>query len=227
MGSFPGVALAVFAGFDPTLGAAVAAAVMIAGINLIHRQTAFSEDTGIGLLFVGMLALGVILLSRTPSFTGTLASILFGDALGATGSDLALLAVVTAVAVVASALLYRHFLVLAFNEQKAALLGLRPNLAHAALLVLITLAVIGSYRTVGALLVFGMLVGPPATASLLVRRVPTMMVTAAAIGALSAAAGLVISYHAGTSGSATMALVPIVLFFIVLMATSRRRARPS
>ncbi|MBT8192751.1 MAG: metal ABC transporter permease, partial [Acidimicrobiia bacterium] len=206
----------------------LAAAVMIVGINLVHRQTAFSEDTGIGLLFVGMLALGVILISRTASYSGSLTGILFGDALGVTGNDVGVLAGVAVITLVVSALFHRQFLVLSFNEQKAELLGLRPRLAHGVMLGLITLTIVGSFQTVGTLLVFGMLVGPPATAALLVRRVPAMMATAAAIGVLSVVAGLVISFHANTSGSATMALVPIVLFFLVLTGQSiRDRTRRS
>ena len=215
-GVIPGIALAVLLDFSVLLGAAIAAVVMVAGINLGHRQTTFSEDTGIGLLFVGMLGLGVILISRTASYTGDLTGILFGDALGVSGGDLIVLGVVAAITLVVSALLYRPFLVLAFNEQKAELLGLRPRLAHGALLGLITLTIVGSFQTVGTLLVFGLLVGPPATAALLVRRVPAIMGMAAAIGVLSVALGLVISFHADTSGSATMAVVPIGLFFAVL-----------
>jgi ABC-type Mn2+/Zn2+ transport system permease subunit len=221
-GVVPGIALAVLFEFDLMVGAAVAAVVMIGGINLVHRQTAFSEDTGIGLLFVGMLGLGVILISKTDSFSGSLTSILFGDALGVTKGDIVVLAVVTIVVIAATLVFYRHFLVLAFNEQKATLLGFRPGLAHAVLLGLITLAIIGSFQTVGTLLVFGMLVGPPATAALLVRRVPAMMVTASAIGVASVVIGLVISYHADTAGSATIAVTPVVLFFLVLTVRSLR-----
>ena len=221
-GVIPGIALAVLLDFNVLVGAALAAAVMVLGINLVHRQTTFSEDTGIGLLFVGMLALGVILISRTASYTGSLTGILFGDALGVTSGDVAVLGIVAAVTLVLSTLLYRPFLVLSFNEQKAKMLGLRPRLAHGVMLGLITLTIVGSFQTVGTLLVFGLLVGPPATAALLVRRVPWMMVTAALIGVFSVVAGLVISFHADTSGSATMALVPIVLFFLVLTAQSIR-----
>jgi len=219
-GVVPGIALAVLLDFNLMVGAAIAAVVMIGGINLVHRQTAFSEDTGIGLLFVGMLGLGVILISRSDSFTGSLTSILFGDALGVTTGDIAVLAVVTAVVITASLVLYRQFLVLAFNEQKATLLGLRPGLAHAVLLGLVTLGIVGSFQTVGTLLVFGMLVGPPATAALVVRRVPAMMVTAAAIGVISVVVGLTVSYHANTAGSATIAVTPVALFFVVLAARS-------
>jgi len=219
-GVIPGIALAVLFDFNVLVGAIAAALVMVAGINFVHRQTEFSEDTGIGLLFAGMLALGVILISTMDGASGTLNAILFGNALGVSGSDIAVLAVVAVVAVGGSMLLYRRLLVLAFNEQKAELFGLRPRATHAILLVLVTLSIVGSFQTVGTLLVFGLMVGPPATAALLVRRVPTMMLTAGAIGILSVAGGLIISYHIGTSGSATMALIPIVLFFIVLATKS-------
>ncbi len=219
-GVVPGIALAVLLDFNLLIGAAIAAGVMIAGIDLVRRQTTFSEDTSIGLLFVGMLALGVILVSRTPAYTGTITSILFGDALGVSAADIVASGVVVGIAVAASVLLYRPFLVLAFSEQKSRLLGLRPRLSHALLLALITVTIVGSFQTVGTLLVLGLLVGPPATATLLVRRVPAIMVTAAIIGVLSVVIGLVISFHANTSGSATMAVVPIALFFLVLTVRS-------
>jgi manganese/iron transport system permease protein len=214
--------LSVLLDFSPLIGAAAAAVVMIAGINLVHRQTTFSEDTGIGLLFVGMLGLGVIVVSRSDAFAGDLTTILFGDALGVERADVWVIGVVAAVTTLMTLLLYRPFLVLSFNEQKARLLGLRPRLAHGAMLALITLAIIGSFQTVGTLLVFGLLVGPPATAALLVRRVPVIMIVACLIGVVSVFVGLVISYHADTSGSATMSMVPIVLFFIVLGLRSLR-----
>jgi ABC-type Mn2+/Zn2+ transport system permease subunit len=226
-GVVPGIALALIFGFNVMLGAVLAALVMVGGINLVHRQTEFSEDTGIGLLFVGMLGLGVILVSSTDSFATNLTSILFGDILGVTVGDLIAVAVSAVVVISVSALFYRNFLVLSFNEQKAQLLGLRPGATHLGLLALVTLSIVGSFQTVGTLLVFGLLVGPAATAALLVKRVPSMMLTAAVIGMLSVVLGLVLSYHADTSGSATMAVLPIVLFFVVLAVRRLRRPAPA
>jgi ABC-type Mn2+/Zn2+ transport system permease subunit len=90
---------------------------------------------------------------------------------------------------------------------------------------MIAAAVIGSYQSVGTLLVFGLLVGPPATAALLARTVPQMMLIAVVVGVVSVWVGLTISYHLGTAGSATMAMVPIVLFFVVLAGTRLLRRR--
>ena len=224
-GIIPGVALAILFGFSPVVGAAIAAVVMIAGINFVHRQTAFSEDTGIGLLFVGMLALGIMLATAQGVEAEELLALLFGDVLSITVGDVVMMAVIAGLAVATTILLYRHFLVMSFNEEKAELFGLYPNATHAVMLGLLTIAIVGSFQTVGTLLVFGLLIGPPATAALLVRKVPTMMVTAAGIGAASVVIGLLISYHLETSGSATMAIVPIIAFFVVLTAKTLGQKR--
>jgi ABC-type Mn2+/Zn2+ transport system permease subunit len=218
-GVVPGIAAAVVLDINPLLGAAVAAAVMVFAIEVVNRQTVLSEDTSIGLLFVGMLALGVVIISRLDTYSGSLTSILFGDALGVTQSDLYGQAILAVIVIVVALALYRPLLALSFNAEKAELWGMKPKRAHAALLVLIAAAVIGSYQSVGTLLVFGLLVGPPATASLIARTVPRMMIYSAVIALFSVWLGLTLSYHLGTAGSATMALVPIVLFFIVLAIT--------
>ena len=228
-GVVPGIAAAVALNFSPLLGAAIAAAVMLLLIETVRRHSTLSEDTAIGLLFVGMLGLGVVIISKVDSYTGSLTSILFGDALGVTRQDIAWQLALGAVVISASILLYRPLLALSFNEQKAYLLGMRPRMAHAALLVLIATAVIGSFQAVGTLLVFALLVGPPATASLVSRTVPRMMLGAAALSVVSVWLGLVISYHLGTAASATMAIIPVAIFFLVLPFSkaihSRRQRR--
>ncbi|MDP3983557.1 MAG: zinc ABC transporter permease AztB [Acidimicrobiia bacterium] len=215
-GVLPGIALGVLLGFDLTIGAIASALAMVIGINLVHRYSRLSEDTGIGLLFVGMLAAGVVIISRTASYSGSLTGILFGDALGATGSDVVVLLIGALVALVMSVVLYRGFLALSFNEQKAQMLGLHPRFAHIAMLMLVTMAVVTSFRTVGTLLVFGLLVAPPAAATLVARRVPVMMMVATAVGGLSVLGGLLISYHANTAASATIAGLAVAIFFLVL-----------
>lgn len=215
-GVLPGIAVAFLVGFNVTIGAFISAILMVLGINVVNRASKLSSDTGIGLLFVGMLALGVVLISRTRSFTGDLTSFLFGSVLGANTSDITLQAVTVAIALVAVVILHRMFLALSFNAEKAAALGLRPRLAHVAMLTLVALAIVASFRTVGTLLVFGLLVAPPATAALIVRRVPAMMALACAIGVFSVALGLVLTYHFDTAAGATMAGTAVAIFFIVL-----------
>ena len=218
-GVLPGIALAAIWGFDLAIGAAVSAVVMIAGVNVVHRTRRLSDDTGIGLLFVGMLALGVIIISREDTYAGDLTSFLFGDLLGVDAADLRLAAVVLAVTLAGTVVGHRSFLALAVNPEKATTLGLRPGLAHAAMLALLALSVVASFRAVGTLLVFGLLVAPPATAVLVVRRLPVAMLVAVGLGWLAVVVGMVVSYHADTAASATIAGFAVAQFFVVLAVT--------
>lgn len=229
-GVTPGIAIAFALGFNLTLGAIVAAVVMVAGIDQVHRRARLREDVGIGLLFVGMLALGVIIMSRLPGFTGNLAGILFGDALAVGWKEVAVQGAAAVVTLAAVLVFYRSFLVLAFNESKARMLGLRPGLANVVMLALLTGVIVTAFRTVGTLLVFALIVAPPATASLLVRRVPSMMAVGCLLGVLAVVAGLLVSWHADTAAGATVAGLSVALFFLVLAGRSlvdawRRRRR--
>jgi ABC-type Mn2+/Zn2+ transport system permease subunit len=231
-GVIPGVALAVLWGFSPILGALVAAAVMSGLVSVVSSRTTIREDTGIGLLFVGMLSLGVVIVSRSDSFTTDVSTVLFGDVLGVSVGDIRGQLVATAIVVVATVVLHRPFLALTFNRRKAATLGMRPALAQTAMLALLALSIVASFQAIGTLLVFGLLIAPPATAALFVHRVPMIMVTAIALGAISVVAGLVISFHHGTAGGATISGVAVALFFAALVAREltvvtrrRRRAR--
>jgi manganese/iron transport system permease protein len=224
-GVVPGMALAVLWGFNLTVGALLTAALMVAGIGVVNRRARLAEDTGVGLLFVGMLALGVIIISKSESFTTDVQSLLFGDVLGVTWGDVALQCVAAGVVLVATALGYRAFLALSFNAAKSASLGLHPQRTHVALLALLAVAIVSSFQAVGTLLVFGLLVGPPATAALLVRRVWVCMLVGVALGWLAVVAGLLVSYHYGTAAGATMAGLSVALFFLVLLVQELVRPR--
>lgn len=222
-GVIPGIALAVLWGASPVLGALLAALVMSGAVTVVANRSAVREDTGIGLLFVGMLSLGVIIVSRSDSFTTDVTTLLFGDILGVTGDDIRGQTVAAAVVVAVVVLGHRPFLALAFNRDKAATLGMRPALAQAAMLALLAVSIVASFQAIGTLLVFGLLVGPPATASLLVRRVPVMMAVSVVVGALAVVVGLLVSFHHGTAGGATIAGVSVAMFFAVLLAVEGRR----
>ena len=118
---------------------------------------------------------------------------------------------------------YRAFLVSTFDERQASMLGLHPRLAHFGLLVLVAIAIVASYSTVGNLLVFAFLIAPPATATLFATRVPRVMMLGSFIGMSSATLGLLISYHSATAPGATMALCAVGCFFAGLIIRSLRQ----
>jgi len=218
-GMLPGVALASLLGLPVIVGAAVSALVMSLGVGLIARRGRLSHDTSIGLLFVGMLALGVIIVSHSRSFAVDLTAILFGDILAIQNSDLTGLAIALGVTLVLAALFHRAFVALAFDPRVARTLGLRPRLAQVVLVCLVTLAVVASYGAVGSLLVVGLLLAPAVAAGHWVRRIRAVMLLAALLGATAVAAGLLISWHAGTAAGATIAAAAVAL--VAVSATLR------
>jgi zinc/manganese transport system permease protein len=226
-GLLPGVAVAALLGGNLMVGAVVSAAVMTAGVTALGRTPRLSQDTGIGLLFVGMLSLGVIIVSRSQSFAVDLTGFLFGDVLAVRQQDLLVLAAALLVALAVSVLGHRAFLALAFDSRKAHTLGLRPRSAHAVLLGLLGLAIVASFHIVGTLLVLGLLIAPPAAALPWARSVRGVMVLAALLGTLATFGGLLLSWHLSTAAGATVAALAVSLFFVshVLSGLRDRRTR--
>jgi ABC-type Mn2+/Zn2+ transport system permease subunit len=224
-GVLPGIATAMLLGFSGILGAAVGAAVMMGGVSIVTRKFRLSGDTAIGLLFVGMLSLGVVITSRSTSFVGDLARILFGELLGITTTDLAwqfaALVIVGAIAFVSR----RPFLLLSVDDGLARTSGFSARLFHNVMLTMVAITVIASFQTVGTLLVLGMLIAPAATGSLFARRIESMMLIAALVGSLSTYIGLLISYHYDLAAGASIVLTAVVIFALSATANEIRKSR--
>ena len=223
-GMLPGVATAVLLGLPPVLGAAVSAAAMSAGIGWVVRRGRLSHDTSIALLFVGMLALGVIIVSRSRSFAVDVTAILFGDILAIGWSDILLLLVALGVTIVVAAFFHRSFVALAVDPRLASVLGLRPRLAQVVLVGLVTLAVVAAYGAVGSLLVVALLVAPAVAAGRWVRRLPSTMVLATAFGAVAVYLGLLASWYLDTAAGASIAGAAVLLAGVSAAARVARDA---
>ena len=215
-GMLPGVAVAVLLGLPPVLGAAVSAAAMSAGIGWVVRRGRLSHDTSIALLFVGMLALGVIIVSRSRSFAVDVTAILFGDILAIGWSDILLLLAALALTIVVAVLFHRPFVALAVDPRLATVMGLRPRLAQVVLVGLVTLAVVAAYGAVGSLLVVALLVAPAVAAGRWVRRLPSTMLLATAFGAVAVYLGLLASWYLDTAAGASIAGAAVLLLYSFL-----------
>ncbi|MBX3030544.1 MAG: metal ABC transporter permease [Chloroflexi bacterium] len=224
-GVLPGIAAALLIGLPGIVGAAAGALAMIGGVTLITSRSRLSSDTAIGLLFVSMLALGVVIVSRSNTFTGDLVTILFGQVLGTSVGSLVIQVIATAVVVVVAGICARPFLLLSFDPEQADVAGFPSRRYHAIMLLLVALTVVVSFQTVGTLLVFGMLLAPASTGALLAHRVSTMMLIACVVGALSCYVGLLLSYWLDLAGGASMVLVATCVFFVVFVSVSWREAR--
>ena len=226
-GVLPGIALSILAGFSGIVGAAIGAAFMIGGITLITRRSRLSSDTAIGLLFIGMLALGVVIVSRSNSFSGDLTSILFGEILGIGMQAILIQLIGTIVIAIIAIVCARPFLLLSFDPEQAEVAGFSVALYHNIMLFMIALTVIVSFQTVGTLLVFGLLIAPAGAGALLAKRIGAMMAWAVLFGSISMYFGLLISYHFNLAAGASIILVAIVIFFIVFILQNIRSRRLS
>jgi ABC-type Mn2+/Zn2+ transport system permease subunit len=224
-GVLPGIAVAFVitssAGESPdplaiSLGALAAGLLTALATNAILRRSGLREETAAAVVFVFMLALGVILISRIEGSSVDLTSFLFGDVLGVEGKEVLVSAVLSLAVLALVALLYRPLLLFSFDRQRAAALGLPIDRLHLLMLVLVTLAVVIGFRVVGALLVLGMLLAPPAAAALVTRRLPAMMAVAAGIAAASAPVGLLVSWHLDLAAGASIVMVPVSVFAVLL-----------
>jgi zinc/manganese transport system permease protein len=210
-GMLPGVALATVLGLPVLVGGALSAVAMSLGIAALQRRGRLSYDTSIGMLFVAMLALGVVVISHSGSFATDATSILFGDILAITSLDVALLAGAVVVGLGVAWAFHRPLVALALDPRIAAVLRLGPRSAQAALVGLVTLAVVASYQAVGSLLVVGLLLAPAVAAGHWTTRIPTRMVLAAVLGIASVLVGLLVSWHAATAAGASVAVTAIAV----------------
>ena len=230
-GVLPGVAIAVLitAGTsgEPARGAVLAGALTggvltAVGTSVIRRRTRLREDTATAVMFVFMLSLGVVLISRVEGFAVDLTGFLFGDVLSVPSWEVALTGALTAVVLCLVWFLYRPFVLVSFDRRRAASLGVPVERTELALTVILALAVVVGFTVVGALLVLGLLIAPPAAAALVTRGLPAMMAVSAAIAAASGPLGLLVSWHFEVAAGASIALVAVAAFAVTAVLRPAR-----
>jgi ABC-type Mn2+/Zn2+ transport system permease subunit len=219
--SFPGVVIAFLLKLNLALGGAIVGILTALGIGLITRRARLSQDTAIGVLFAGTFALGVALLSTVKNYTKDLFGLLLGDVLAIGWSDLLVIGVMAALMLAIVFVLYKELVLLTFDPIQAEVIGLPVGLLHELLLALMAVTIVISIQTVGIVLVVAMLVTPAATATLLVRRFPLVMLVGAIQGIVGAVAGLYLSFYLNIASGATIVLVLTSMFVLALVLSPR------
>jgi manganese/iron transport system permease protein len=205
---------------------ALGTAVLVAlGISTLSREARIRQDTAIGILFAGMFALGIALISSIRSYAVDLAHFLFGNILGVTNSDLLVMTIVGAIVALLIFVFYKEFLVLSFDPVLAATLRLPSRALETLLYVLIAVAIVVSLQTVGVALVVAMLVTPAAAASLVTNKLRNMMFAAVLIAAGSGVVGLYASFYLNISSGAAIVLTCTLVFVLIWLSQSLRRTR--
>ncbi len=221
----PGVVAAFLLGWPLAVGALIMGVVTAVGIGVLTERTSLKEDTAIGVIFAGLFALGVAMLSLRGNYSIDLAHFLFGNLLGVSTADLLLTAALGGVVLLLIFLFYKEFLVMSFDPLLAETLRLPTKFLNYLLLILIAVTIVVALQVVGVALMLAILVTPAATASFLTRRLPSMMVVSAVIGVFSGVVGVYASYYLNIPSGPAVVLVATLIFLIVLMAAAVRERR--
>ncbi len=219
----PGIVLAFILRLNLFVGALLAAFVTAAGIGLLTRKQTLREDTAIGVIFTGLFALGIILMSRITSYQD-LTHILFGNILGVGRADVFVMLVIAVIIGIAVLVFYKEFLATSFDPGHARAIGLSPEIIRYGLLFLIALTVVAGIQTVGVVLVLALLVTPAATASLLAKRLVVIIVLSELVAIICSFTGFYASFYLDIASGASIVLVLSALFAIVYIG-SRIHAR--
>ena len=197
------------------------------GMFALVRRFRIGEDAAVGVVYSGMFALGIVIISTARSFAVDLVHFLFGNVLSVSGADLLRIAAVAAIIVIVVALLYKEMVLVTFDCVFAASLRLSSRSLTALQYVLMALAIAVALQTIGIALVVTLMVAPAAAALQVVRRFHHAVLVAAGIGVGSGVVGLYLSYHLSVASGAAVALVCVVVFLIISALARALRAAPA
>ncbi len=223
----PGMAAAFMLGVSPFLAAVPAGIAVALLMGSLSRRTGISEDTSIGIVFAGMFALGLVMLSRATNITVSIEDLLLGQVLGVSQTDVLVSLGLTAAVLAGLYAFHRPLVMTTFDPVGASVVGIRAGVVESALLALLALVIVIGIQAAGIVLVMAMLITPAATGYLLARRFAGMMMVGAAAGALSAVTGLYLSFYADLPSGPAMALVATALFAATAAARGNWVARSS
>jgi manganese/iron transport system permease protein len=207
----PGLVAAYLLGLNLLGGAVVAGVATALGIGWLGRRGTLREDTAIGVIFTGMFALGILLMSAADSFRD-FTHMLFGNVLGITTFDLMLIAGLALFVLAVLFLFHKELELTSFDPTHAKAIGLNPDIVRYGLLVVLSLTVVAGVQAVGVVLISALLITPAAAASLLTRSLPRMMALSAAFAVFSGLAGLYASYYLDVSSGAAIVLACTACF---------------
>lgn len=223
---FPGIAVAFAIGGSVLIGGAVAGLVVTLLITFFSQNRRISEDSVIGIFFASAFALGLVVMSRVPGYTGSLESVLFGSLTGVQDSDLVSIAAGSLVLIAVLLAAHRKILAVSLDRTYAQSMGVRVGAVDLILYLTVAAAVVMSVQIVGNILVVALLLTPAATARLLTDRLSTMMLVSPLIGVVSAFFGIWISWAADLPAGAAIVLVLMAVFVLVAgVSALRGRAR--
>lgn len=192
-------------------------------INVLSRRHHIGADAAIGIITTASFAFGVALISQYRRFTRNFDAALFGNILGVTNQDLAVVAIVSLVTLALIFFLYKQLLFTTFDPDVAPIYGVRTGVIETAFSIMLAGTIIASMQVMGVTLIAAAIVIPAIVARLLTDSFSAMLWLATLVGALCGLVGIYLSYFLDIASGATVVLVAATLFAVVYTAVSIRR----
>lgn len=224
--AFGGAAIALLLGSSLVLGGALFAILVAFLLAFWTRRGEVSEDSAIGILVTGSMALGVVCLALRRGYTQDVFSFLFGSILAVLPADLVFALVTSAVTLFCMVLFARPLVSATFHEDLAKVEGVPVTALRFLLFVLVAVNVVAAMKLVGAILVSALLVIPGSLAMLLARRFRAVQILSLCLGVAAVLAGMLLSYLLDLPSGAVIALVLFLAYGVtrMILSVTRRRA---
>lgn len=218
---FPGLAIAFVLQGSLILGGALAGITTAILVAIVAQGRRVKEDSIIGVFFAGAFALGIVILSTSPGYSGSLQQFLFGSLTGVSDSDIITVAIAAVVVVAIVLALHKEIVTASVDRESAAALGVPVFALDLLLYVLVAVSVVIAVQTIGNILVLALLVTPAAVARLLTERVTTMMILAPIVGMVSSFIGVYLSWSLDLPTGAMIVLVATAFFLVAWLVAPR------
>lgn len=230
---FPGLAVAFVVGGSLVIGGAVAGISTAILVAVLSQNRRLKEDSIIGVLFVAAFALGIVILSYSPGYAGSLQDFLFGSITGIPAEDVPVAIVTTIVVIGVLAFFHKEIVAVTLDRESARAAGLPVMFFDIIVYSAVSVAIVISVQTIGNVLVLALLITPAATARLLTDRLVPMMIIGPSVGALASIVGVYISWSVDLPTGGTIVLTLTVFFALAWIFAprhgiiARRRAAAS
>ena len=213
----PGIVAAYAIGFSPLIGAVPMGIIVALLIGFIVKKSNISHDTSIGILFTGLFALGLILLSVLGGTGINLEHILLGQVLSTSSTDVYVTLGLSMATVALMTLLHKQMVFVGFDYQGAVVAGLPAAKINYLLLILLSIVIVVTLQVVGIILVVAMLITPAAASSLIAKRFSRVIALVVLFVVIAAVVGLYLSYHFNLPSGPAIALTATTIFALAFL----------
>ncbi|MHA1688208.1 MAG: metal ABC transporter permease [Promethearchaeota archaeon] len=223
--AFAGAALGILLGVNPLVFIFAFSEISAVSVGYVNQKKIMNEDIVIGIIFSGMMGLGIIILSFMDEFSASVSSILFGAILIISSTQLVIMTLISIVVLIIILFLRNEYKFIVFDREMARVSGLPVKKLDYLFLLLVGAIITISLNAIGAILVFAMFIMPSAASYMWTFNFKKMLILSSAIGMISGFLGIMISYLFILPGGPSIVLIATIFFVVSYLFSPKRKAR--